>query len=297
MPNYNETAASIFFKTFLSDLSYLINSNDIEAVRRASLISFQSINLNALQATATRGKKSSRLKSRRVHTGVVCDSCKSNEFEGDRYSCTVCTKYDLCSKCFCAGMYNMDHFPTHPCLCLPCPVKQEDFLKFEIESRLEHLAETYKSNENKNVECQICKIVNFHGIHIKCDSCYNCSLCFECWKKGEHDKFHPMLIFFTEILIEIPFNRISIIEKLGNGAFGDVYKASIKSEDNLVAVKMSTMIDDESRMSLKESIQSITNELNAHREIRSAYLCKLFGYSVTNGRICLILGKTSFTYF
>jgi serine/threonine protein kinase len=92
---------------------------------------------------------------------------------------------------------------------------------------------------------------------------------------------------------------------LGGGAFGDVYKAYLKTENNKVACKltanhvMSGKSDDRSaaaatptpalRMSLKDSIESILNEINAHREIRSAFLCKLFGYSVMSNEICLIL--------
>jgi len=32
--------------------------------------------------------------------GIICDGCKENEFEGNRYSCEECPDFDLCEKCY-----------------------------------------------------------------------------------------------------------------------------------------------------------------------------------------------------
>ena len=233
---------------------------------------------------------------RRIHSYTLCDFCKKNPIEGDRYCCTVCDDYDLCSKCFCSGRFNKSHKPFHPCLCIPHEVNKAEREKFMYESRLTTLALKYAHNENKAVcDLSLTNKHNLRGIRIKCDSCYNFDMCYECWGKREHDTSHPMVVFFSEILVSIPFEEVHILERLGGGAFGDVYKAYLSTENNKVACKLTTnQMNDRSatpafRMSLKDSIESILNEMNAHREIRSAFLCKLFGYSMTSNGICLIL--------
>jgi len=234
--------------------------------------------------------------NRRIHSYTLCDFCKKDPIEGDRYYCTVCDDYDLCSKCFCSGRFSKNHQPFHPCLCIPHEINKDEREKFQLESRLSTLAIKYANNENGAV-CDF-NPKNKHdlrGIRIKCDSCYNYDLCFECWRKREHDASHPMIVFFSEILVSIPFEEVHLLNRLGGGAFGDVYKAYLKTENNKVACKLTTnQMSDRAatpafRMSLKDSIESILNEIKAHREIRSAFLCKLFGYSVMSNGICLIL--------
>jgi hypothetical protein len=34
-----------------------------------------------------------------VHKGIICDGCGNRDFSGDRYKCTLCPDFDLCSKC------------------------------------------------------------------------------------------------------------------------------------------------------------------------------------------------------
>ena len=236
--------------------------------------------------------------NRRIHSYTLCDFCKTDPIEGDRYCCTICDDYDLCSKCFCAGRHNKKHEPYHPCLCIPHEINMAEREKFISESRLHVLAKKYANNET-NAICDL-QPRNRHeliGIRIKCDSCYDFDMCYECWSRKEHDTSHPMLVFFQEILVTIPFEEIHILNRLGGGAFGDVYKAYLKTESNKVACKLVTNKNGEDdsksgavqKMSLRESVESILNEMNAHREIRSAFLCKLFGYSVARNGICLIL--------
>jgi hypothetical protein len=49
--------------------------------------------------------------NRRIHSYTLCDFCKKNPIEGDRYYCTICDDYDLCSKCFRSGRFNKSHQP------------------------------------------------------------------------------------------------------------------------------------------------------------------------------------------
>jgi serine/threonine protein kinase len=180
---------------------------------------------------------------------------------------------------------------------------------FQIQSRLNTLAETYRGIRHRNGTI-LCDFTDFNkhtlqGIRIKCDSCYNYNLDYEHWQMGQHDPAHPQLVFFSEIVAEVPFSAIRIIGKLASGSFSDVFKACVSDEDNLVALKVITnarasqvtgggggqarLTNGGLKMSLQESIQSIENELDAHREIRSAYLCKLFGYAMVDGRASLLL--------
>ncbi len=103
---------------------------------------------------------------------------------------------------------------------------------------------------------------------------------------------HPMLIFFSEIVAQVPFNRVRVLEQLATGSFSDIYKACVSNSGIPLALKIITHArggHGGAKMSLEESKLSIENELDAHREIRSAFLCKLFGYSMHDGKVCLLL--------
>ena len=44
-----------------------------------------------------------------VHNGVVCDGCNTTPIVGDRYKCTVCADYDLCSACEASAIHPAAH--------------------------------------------------------------------------------------------------------------------------------------------------------------------------------------------
>jgi len=52
-----------------------------------------------------------------VHSHVTCDSCHCSPITGIRYKCSVCSNYDLCSKCEASGK----HDAAHPLLKMTCP--------------------------------------------------------------------------------------------------------------------------------------------------------------------------------
>lgn len=260
-----------FVQQFLSDLDTLLIQNPANR------------SYNSKQASSSYRSDAANFSGRRVHVGINCASCGEKNIEGDRYNCTVCNSYDLCSKCFCAGRFNKRHIPRHPCLCIVRPIGVNDQARFRKESRLDVLVQTYSYIQNPNT---VCKAVGpyghpLQGIRIKCDSCYDYNMCYDHWLLEMHDEYHPMLIFFSsDSLAQVPFQLIRIIQKIGSGSFGEIFKACVSHEQNLVAVKVSAasvgrgsvvMINGE-KISSETSMQSITNELDAHREIRSAFL-------------------------
>lgn len=44
-----------------------------------------------------------------VHEGVVCDGCNRNPIRGDRFKCSICPDFDLCSECESKGVHPVDH--------------------------------------------------------------------------------------------------------------------------------------------------------------------------------------------
>ena len=44
-----------------------------------------------------------------IHSNVVCDGCNASPIVGDRFKCTVCSDYDLCSACEASGKHPASH--------------------------------------------------------------------------------------------------------------------------------------------------------------------------------------------
>jgi hypothetical protein len=112
-----------FVLNFLSDLNGLFypradpKSNNSRAVRL--FVKQQSLAAVAASQNYDDLSRPALRTGRRIHVGVHCDVCNAKNIEGDRYACTICLWYNLCSKCFCAGRFSNSHLPAHPCLCVP----------------------------------------------------------------------------------------------------------------------------------------------------------------------------------
>lgn len=230
----------------------------------------------------------------RKNEGTMCSYCKRIDFEGDRYSCTICSEYDLCPDCFCSDRFNGNHILKHPCVCITTPIlEKEENLKFRDECALEKLVTKYQYKQHTNINCSQCR-QPLIGVRIKCEGCYEFDLCYRCWKISSHNQ-HPMILYTSEIIDKIPFENIQIGKKLGGGAFGNVYKATIKPKSYLFACKVveSGQLASSEKMDLDSCMKSLIREMNAHMEIRSAFICKMFGYSIDmnpNGfRMCVLM--------
>lgn len=216
----------------------------------------------------------------RSHLNVKCDYCKRPDIQGDRYCCTVCDNYNLCCECFCLNHINKSHEYNHPCVQLSYPVS-DDSESFKLDELVRQNADKYF-----NVDCSIC-YQKCMGVYIKCRQCYNTHYCYNCWKSERHDPDHTCIVFTSNKLEFFAKGDISMLRPLGNGNFGFVYLAYLKSHECYAACKL---IIKRATLSLRfpkrrdrekefaERYLSIEKELEAYTEIISPYVCKLLGF-------------------
>ena len=74
----------------------------------------------------------------------------------------------------------------------------------------------------------MCDKVDFTGIRLKCDDCFNYDECFHCWQaEGEADNHrhakHQMLAIVAPRR-QLDFSKIHFHEKLGSGCFGEAVR-------------------------------------------------------------------------
>lgn len=118
------------------------------------------------------------------HTGINCDQCGVAPIIGVRYRCSMCSNYDLCSKCI---------EPTvkqHP--------KEHLFLRIDAGEQATLVANypvvvsrTPLVNPNA---CTGCAASNFTGFRFQCVQC-QVDLCQTCESRGVHDPTHPRMKF------------------------------------------------------------------------------------------------------
>lgn len=228
----------------------------------------------------------------RVHHNIICDYCDAKSFEGDRFKCTICYDYDLCSGCFLSSQYNDTHSLSHPMLCISNPILDADERdRFQTFSRIENLIMTFSDTEHDGVTCILCKS-ELKGVRIKCDSCYDFEMCYRCWEGRKHNS-HPLILFTRCILEQISFENLIISNELGAGSFGKVFKAQLKPKMDTVACKtIETSKNQKAKITQSDSLYSLKREMEAHIEIRSAFICKFLGYSIdlsSFGRVFIVM--------
>jgi len=103
-----------------------------------------------------------------VHLNIKCDGCGVLPISGDRYKCTVCPDYDLCSPCEKKNL----HPASHPLLKLKEPGRRD----------IHH-----------GVTCDGCGMKPIEGVRFKCLVCPNFDLCSSCEEKNQHPSDHTLL--------------------------------------------------------------------------------------------------------
>jgi len=103
-----------------------------------------------------------------IHDNIKCDGCGAFPIAGDRFKCTVCSDFDLCSPC--------EQKNTHP--------SSHPLLK---------LKEAPRRDIHYGVTCDGCGVAPIKGVRFKCLVCPNYDLCGPCEAKNNHPSSHTLL--------------------------------------------------------------------------------------------------------
>ena len=236
---------------------------------------------------------SKSLKSTNDINSCVCDNCKKKDFQEYRFKCLVCDDYDLCGICFEKRKVNKDHQLSHPVVRFDVPGEISG-LKFESsEISLSNFQEIFKNETHEGITCDICSINPIKGLRLKCDTCNDFDLCYDCYSNSNLEKQltsnhslkdHPCIVHLKSISLDE--NNIEFMEKLGSGAFGTVYKSKLKNLDKLVACKVITIKKEQDFLMLLLGMNPLTHfnsyiqELNAYKELKGVNILKMFGYCI-----------------
>jgi next-to-BRCA1 protein 1 len=103
-----------------------------------------------------------------THVNIKCDGCGMVPITGDRYKCTVCPDFDLCSSC--------EKKEIHP-----------------ASHALLKLKEPARRDIHYGVTCDGCGVKPIEGVRYKCLDCPNFDLCSACEEKNQHPSDHTLL--------------------------------------------------------------------------------------------------------
>ncbi|CAF3377477.1 unnamed protein product [Rotaria socialis] len=216
---------------------------------------------------------------------VPCDECKSQYIIGDRYRCLECTDFDLCGTCFEKRRETDEHKNGHAFahFRIPTELFGTPITDDSREVTLPQLIEKFKSIRHEKIACDGCKTNPIIGIRFKCDTCSSYDLCLKCKtakvETNQHKSNHPLVVIGENNLQEIDIDDIKLGQKLGEGAFGAVYKAKWISRNRDVACKIISIQPTQMHL-----FQSFKRELAAYNELSGAYILKLYGYALRQAK-------------
>lgn len=225
------------------------------------------------------------------HIGITCDFCNKKNFKGYRYKCLECSDYDLCDFCFERKRKNLNHSTSHAVLLLqdPCHnVNLESLVKAGLKGLNKIIADL--KIVHKGVVCDLCSYENIKGIRFKCNVCLDYDLCFDCFVKKtpskNHKNDHQMIATIKPIQLNIPYSEIALMEKLGNGSFGEVFRAEWKGKTIACKILKYSFIENlinnkskENSLSFDLTFKAFKKETKVYRELCSPNILKCFGIS------------------
>jgi len=147
-------------------------------------------NMIKIAAPGVKQAEASKVDAPVTHAGVVCDGCQANPITGDRYKCTVCADFDLCSTCEQSGKSFGRHSAQHNMIKIVAPRFPRGCPVFE---RPAASAASGPSDVHAGVKCDGCGAVPITGTRYKCTACPNFDLCEKCEARNEHDPKHVLL--------------------------------------------------------------------------------------------------------
>lgn len=233
------------------------------------------------------------------HHECPCNFCSKANFIGYRYRCLVCDDYNLCSECYENKRTNQSHKIRHLMVRYDDPDTLFGRRVTPSQVSLNYFVNTYATEIHEDLKCSDCGMEPMKGVRIKCETCHNYDACYECYEKNRlnelasHDyENHQVLLIAKEVCLRVDKNDIEIMEKIGKGGFGSVFKAKYKNK--LVACKQIVVSNSKCQMhgvDPNEFGRTYLRELNAYNEIKSDHILKMLGYRInkTESRIEFII--------
>lgn len=224
-----------------------------------------------------------------------CSYCKI-QIIGYLYWCLECYEYSLCNECFIKKNCNESHENGHKVLRIDEPSSQifgKDFKSFEI--NIDMFEKEFQNETHQGIKCNICNIEPIKGLRFKCSECFDFNLCTLCKNKATHGHqiTHSMITHGKTVSNEIDFSKVKLQNRLGDGAFGDVFKAVYENKTvackiiNTQKIKLRNITLDSSHYD--EMLKSYKRELNAYNEIKGDNILRMIGQ-------CSIRDKNTFKF-
>lgn len=244
-----------------------------------------------------------KLEQRKRPVWFECSSCERRVYDGYRYKCVQCIQdnYSLCSLCFEKRKTSRGHKLEHAVVRL-----SENNQLFEgrvcneeaIESmRLSTLYDEFRNEIHEDDYCRGCggSSEPIVGLRFKCESCKDYNLCFKCFVNKRacepHKWTHSVVVICKTISTKIDPNRVVLGAKLGQGAFGQVFKAELAVENaskQIVACKV-LEFDLSTDQDLKH-FWSYLREMRAYSEIKGENIVRMIGeFQVVGDSSCASL--------
>ena len=223
-----------------------------------------------------------------IHLNVSCDYCKISNFREYRYKCLTCNNYDLCGSCFEKRHVNMSHELSHPLVRFDLPGQLYGLQFTDADVNMSNFMQLFKNESHYLVKCDVCQTKPVRGLRFKCDACNDYNLCHKCFSSRlashKHSVAHPVIVHGRNDTLQIDSGDIELIETIGTGGFGRVYKSKLKSMNKLVACKVIKVMNDKDKnaagMNAEELVKSYMAEREAYEELRGVNILKMFAYCI-----------------
>ena len=141
----------------------------------------------------------------------------------------------------------------------------------------------FQNETHQGIKCNICNIEPIKGLRYKCSECFDFNLCTLCKNKATHGHqiTHSMITHGKTVSNEIDFSKVKLENRLGDGAFGDVFKAVYENKTvackiiSTQKIKLRNITLDSSHFD--EMLKSYKRELNAYNEIKGDNILRMIG--------------------
>jgi serine/threonine protein kinase len=211
-----------------------------------------------------------------------CSYCKKR-ISGYIYLCLECFEHTLCNECYSRKNCNESHSPGHKILRLDGPSNNKFGKQFEKHQfNLEHFEKEFENELHKEFKCKICNVEPIKGLRFKCSECFDFNLCSKCKDKTTQNHLisHSLITHGKTFSNEINLDKLNIENKLGEGAFGEVYKATYDNKKvacKIISASKSKINKTVSSDRYSQLLKSYKRELNGYNEIQGDNILRMLG--------------------